>query len=56
MLAFSADLRWKIETFAFFKELATFCKMSAHYEPARVGEILLDFTNVYRYNGHVPYN
>jgi hypothetical protein len=29
-LAFSADLRWKIETFAFFtKELATFCKMPA---------------------------
>jgi hypothetical protein len=28
-LAFSADLRWKIETFAFLKELATFCKMSA---------------------------
>ena len=28
-LAYSADLRWKIETFAFFKELATFCKMSA---------------------------
>jgi hypothetical protein len=28
-LAFSADLGLKIETFAFFKELATFCKMSA---------------------------
>jgi hypothetical protein len=28
-LAFSADLLWKIETFAFFTELPTFCKMSA---------------------------
>jgi hypothetical protein len=28
-LAFSADLLFKIETFAFFTELPTFCKMSA---------------------------
>jgi hypothetical protein len=28
-LPFSADLQWRIETFAFFKELATFCKMFA---------------------------
>jgi hypothetical protein len=28
-LAFSADVRWKIERFAFSTELVTFCKMSA---------------------------
>jgi hypothetical protein len=28
-LAFSADLCWKIETYAFCRELSTFSKMSA---------------------------
>jgi hypothetical protein len=32
-LAFSANLRWKIETFAFYTELATFCMSADNTNP-----------------------